>query len=247
MCSNPFCRRLTIKRRAAGNDVVRLGNASHIHPAAPAGPRAAPEMPDEKLSAFENGIWLCDEHHREVDNNPTKYPPELLRTWKEEAEAYVETLITQDTRIRQLRVMTTEFLSTVRLLTAVPGPSRSLDQTFRTSGHIPVSRLLIEVEQTLFENDFRTEADLVRRIGKDILRVEELVQQKPDETYLNISAWKDRSVREIMTDIMRFSPESFTRYESSERAMVAEKLECLEGCRIVHCSADLSMPVFVQG
>jgi hypothetical protein len=94
VCSNPFCRRLTVKKRAMGNDVVRLGQASHIHPAAPGGPRPNPDMPDDQLRAFENGIWLCDEHAGEVDKNPSEYPPDLLRQWKEDAEAYVETLIT---------------------------------------------------------------------------------------------------------------------------------------------------------
>lgn len=242
MCSNPYCRRLTVKRRAAGRGVVRLGKACHIFPAAPGGPRANEKVSDQELSAPENGIWLCDEHANEVDSNQTKYPADLLRRWKDEAEAYVETLTTQDTRLRQLRMMATEFLSTVRLITAVPGPGKALDQTFRTAGHIPVSRLLIEVEQTLFENDFRDEADLVRRIGQDIRRVEGLMATNPYDTYLDISAWKNRSVKELMLNLMKFSEESFTRYEAVEQAMVTAKLKRLQGSRIVTCSDELVLP-----
>jgi hypothetical protein len=137
-------------------------------------------------------------------------------------------------------MMAMEFLSTTRLLTAIPGPGNTLDQTFRTPGHIPVSRILIEVEQTLFENDFRKEADLVREIGRDICRIEELMSKKPEGAYLDISAWKNRSVQRIMTDVMQFSPESFARYESSEHTMVSEKLDRLQDCRVVAYSADLA-------
>lgn len=136
--------------------------------------------------------------------------------------------------------MAMELLSTTRLLTAIPGPGNTLDQTFRTPGHIPVSRILIEVEQTLFENDFRKEADLVREIGRDICRIEELMSKKPEGAYLDISAWKNRSVQRIMTDVMQFSPESFARYESSEHTMVSEKLDRLQDCRVVAYFADLA-------
>jgi hypothetical protein len=43
-------------------------------------------------------------------------------------------------------MLVTELLSTIRLLTAIPGPENSLHQIFRMAGLIPASWLLIEVE-----------------------------------------------------------------------------------------------------
>lgn len=194
MCSNPLCRRLTVKRRGG-----------------------------------------------EIDRNRAEYPAEKLRHWKEDAELYVETLHTQDSRLRQLRAMATELLSTIRLLTAIPGPEASLDQTFRTAGLIPVSRLLIEVEQTLFENDFQPEADQVRSLQQDILQVEVLMHKKPTNACLDISTWKNRVVQDVMTKIMRFSQESYDHYLSKERSMVSDRLRQLQNHQVVTCTTDLEI------
>lgn len=112
MCSNPLCRRLTVKRAAEGDGVVHQGKASHILPASPSGPRAGKAgQADELCRSLENGIWLCDICAREVDDNRANYPVVTLHQWKDEAEHYVEELVTQDTRLRQLRGMLSPLLS----------------------------------------------------------------------------------------------------------------------------------------
>src|SRR5258708_6258725 len=86
MCSHPLCRRLTVKRSSEGDGIVRQGKAAHIHAAGLGGPRADPGQSEEMCRSFENGVWLCDICAREVDDNRVKYPAELLRQWKAEAE-----------------------------------------------------------------------------------------------------------------------------------------------------------------
>lgn len=242
MCSNPLCRRLTAKRCADTDGVVHSGMASHIHAAAPGGPRSDPSMTASQRKSPQNGIWLCNICGHEVDRNRAKYPAAKLRRWKDDAESYVETLHTQDSRLRQLRMIATDLLSSIRLLTAIPGPGNDLDQTFRTAGQIPVSRVLIEVEQTLFENGFRTEADRVFVLYEQIMQLEALMRRKPSGTCLDISAWKDRAVKDLMLKVMRFSPGSFDRYLARERSMVRERLGQLEKRQVIVCSSHLQAP-----
>ena len=74
---------------------------------------------DSFIRSFDNGIWLCDKCEREVDDNQSVYKTEELLKWKLDAENYVETLVTQDTRLRQLRILTQNSLSALRILSAI--------------------------------------------------------------------------------------------------------------------------------
>jgi len=222
MCSNPLCRNLTIKPSAASSKAVRSGKACHIHSAGK-GPRYQPGMTDEECKSFENGIWACDKCAREIDDNETKYEADELRGWKKEAERYVEGLVTQDTRLRQLRGMVTDTLSALRILTALPGPGPIFDQTFADAGDISLARRLIESEQLLFENDFPNEAEKVRIISDELVfRIHAAVLANPAGVCLDISEWKNRQIKILMIEVMRFSKESYERYLQSEMAMVTD-------------------------
>jgi len=229
MCSNPLCRRLTVKRAASGEGAVRQGKASHILPASPGGPRAEIGQTAENTKSFENGIWLCDICAREVDDNRTDYPAHRLRHWKAEAETYVEGLVTQDTRLRQLRGMMSPLLSTLRILNALPGPGPCFDQTFATAGKIPITRLLIEAEQSLFEHGFQSEADQLLRIKDELERVCVKIYSNAPTSHLDISNWKNQKIRTLMIDIMRFSEVSYQRYFATESAMVQSRHGELRG------------------
>ena len=222
MCSNPLCRNLTIKPSAASNKAVRSGKARHIHSAGK-GPRYEPRMTDEKCKAFENGIWACDKCAREIDDNESKYEADELRRWKKEAEQYVEGLVTQDTRLRQLRGMVTGTLSALRILGALPGPGPTVDQTFTDAGNISLARRLIESDQLLFENDFCDEAEKVRLIGGELVsRIHAAIARNREGNYLDISEWKNKQVHVLMIEVMRFSQQSYQRYLDSEMRMVRD-------------------------
>jgi hypothetical protein len=182
-------------------------------------------MSDEDCRAFENGIWACDKCAREIDDNESRYEAQELRRWKKEAEEYVEELVTQDTRLRQLRLMMSPLLSTLRILNALPGPGPRFDQTFESAGRIPVTRLLIEAEQTLFENGFLHEADHLSRIRDELECVYSGIRSTEQSACLNISHWKNQTIRLVMINIMRFSDESYQRYWTKESGMVQSRLE----------------------
>ncbi|MBI3400633.1 MAG: hypothetical protein HY048_04360 [Acidobacteria bacterium] len=85
-CSNPDCRQLTSGPQFDPSKAVNIGVAAHITAASPDGPRYDPALTSEQRSAAENGIWLCQNHGKLVDNDRVRYSVTLLREWKRIAE-----------------------------------------------------------------------------------------------------------------------------------------------------------------
>jgi hypothetical protein len=89
ICSDPNCRRLTVKPHSDPTKSVVTGKASHIHAAAENGPRYDPNQTPEERASIENAIWLCSVCADPVDKDAQKYPAELLKEWKSEHETWV--------------------------------------------------------------------------------------------------------------------------------------------------------------
>jgi hypothetical protein len=200
--------------------VLRQGKAAHIHSAGRRGPRSKPEMTASNCRALSNGIWLCDICARLVDDDEAAYPPATLQRWKSDAEKYVLELVTQDTRLRQLRGFVQHLLSAMRILTAVPGPGPRFDQTFVDGRTISWARQIIETEQVLFENEFLQEADTVRCIGEELQQVHGVIQRQAKGVCTDISEWKDRVVFRLMIEVMHFRSGAYERYKSREGELV---------------------------
>lgn len=86
-CSNPDCRVLTSGPQIEPTKALNIGVAAHITAAASGGPRFDPRLSEEQRRNPENGIWLCQNCAKLVDNDERAYPAELLRNWKRQAEA----------------------------------------------------------------------------------------------------------------------------------------------------------------
>jgi hypothetical protein len=86
-CSMPNCRQDTSGPRSDPNKSVCIGVASHITAAARGGPRYDPSLTSEQRSSAENGIWLCQNHAKLVDNDPAHFTADLLLDWKRTAES----------------------------------------------------------------------------------------------------------------------------------------------------------------
>jgi Zn-finger protein len=82
LCSNPNCRKLTSGPRSDPNKSVRIGVAAHITAASPGGPRYDKSLSQRERSSAANGIWLCQNCAKLVDNDAVQYTVELLRSWK---------------------------------------------------------------------------------------------------------------------------------------------------------------------
>src|SRR5829696_415121 len=85
-CSNPDCQRTTSGPNADPEKSVIIGVAAHITAAAAGGPRYEAELSPEERRSAKNGIWLCQTCAKLIDNDPVRYPTELLREWKRGAE-----------------------------------------------------------------------------------------------------------------------------------------------------------------
>lgn len=87
LCSKPDCRALTTGPQDDPGKAVNLGVAAHITAASPGGPRYDPDLLPEERSSSSNGIWLCQNCAKLVDNDVPRFPVSLLRQWKTEAES----------------------------------------------------------------------------------------------------------------------------------------------------------------
>ena len=67
--------------------------AAHITAAPPGGPRFDPALSAEQRRAPGNGMWLCQNCAKKVDNDLTRYTEAALREWKAKAEAAAYALV----------------------------------------------------------------------------------------------------------------------------------------------------------
>ena len=65
---------------------IIVGVAAHITAAAVGGPRYDPDLSPEQRRSIDNGIWLCQTCSKLVDSDQARFPVELLRSWKRQAE-----------------------------------------------------------------------------------------------------------------------------------------------------------------
>jgi hypothetical protein len=93
LCSNSECRALTSGPQEDPAKALNIGVAAHITAASPGGPRYDPELLPEERSGPSNGIWLCQNCAKLVDNDAPRFTVEILRAWKAAAEAEAKSRI----------------------------------------------------------------------------------------------------------------------------------------------------------
>jgi hypothetical protein len=110
LCSNPGCRALTSGPQDDPSKAVNLGVAAHITAASAGGPRYNPDLLPEERCSPSNGIWLCQNCAKLVDNDAIRFPVTMLNKWKAEAEADTRSrlgktaALSNSSRISDLRV-----------------------------------------------------------------------------------------------------------------------------------------------
>jgi hypothetical protein len=87
-CSNPSCRKLTSGPHEDPVRAVNIGVAAHITGASPGGPRYDEAVSSEERQAIQNGIWLCQNCAKLVDNDIYRYNTALLNQWKSNTEEH---------------------------------------------------------------------------------------------------------------------------------------------------------------
>jgi hypothetical protein len=88
-CSDPECQKFTIGPTIDTTKTFNVGAACHITAAAKLGPRFDETLTPEQRKHPDNGIWMCRTHGDQIDDDPDRYPVDLLRAWKRDAEARI--------------------------------------------------------------------------------------------------------------------------------------------------------------
>lgn len=92
-CSNPGCRARTSGPQAHPAKAVNVGVGAHITAASPGGPRYESTLAVAQRIEPANGIWLCQNCAKLVDNDPAQFTADVLRAWKATAEIEARTLV----------------------------------------------------------------------------------------------------------------------------------------------------------
>jgi len=87
-CSNPDCGAWTSGPQAEPDKALNIGVAAHIAAASPGGPRYDSNLTEDQRKAPVNGIWLCQNCAKLVDNDPARFPEPILWRWKAAAEVH---------------------------------------------------------------------------------------------------------------------------------------------------------------
>jgi hypothetical protein len=87
-CSNPECHSATTGPRSDAELSVSIGVAAHIHAAAEGGPRYLDSQSAGERSSVSNGVWLCQNCAKLVDNDLLRFSASTLREWKLWAEGW---------------------------------------------------------------------------------------------------------------------------------------------------------------
>jgi len=85
-CSFPGCDKLCWIAGTEPNKVSSIGIAAHIKAASPDGPRYDLNQTTEQRKDITNGIFLCQNHAKMIDDDEIKYPVEKLIEWKKKHE-----------------------------------------------------------------------------------------------------------------------------------------------------------------
>lgn len=123
-CSHPDCRQSLLIPSDSASPRALVADIAHIVAHRDDGPRGDNTMSAADRDDYGNLILLCPTHHRLIDALPDAYPPELLRAWRTEHEAWVERELDRNIR----RVSFTELAAITRALAdGVVEPSTDFD------------------------------------------------------------------------------------------------------------------------
>jgi hypothetical protein len=82
ICSSPRCGATTSGPQEDPTKALNIGVAAHITAASPGGARYDADLTPEQRKDARNGIWLCQNCAKLVDNDDVQFPVEYLRAWK---------------------------------------------------------------------------------------------------------------------------------------------------------------------
>ncbi|TCU17899.1 hypothetical protein EV132_10315 [Rhizobium sullae] len=85
----PHCRKLLVLDETETDDPALIGDIAHMVAESEDGPRGASPLTAEERNRYANLLLLCKNHHREIDEQPSHWPPDRLEKIKADHEAWV--------------------------------------------------------------------------------------------------------------------------------------------------------------
>lgn len=89
LCSNPDCNVLTSGPTTAADSSINIGEAAHIYGRTSSAARYKADLTISEISDITNGIWLCRNCHKLIDNDANRFPAELLFEWRRRHEQMI--------------------------------------------------------------------------------------------------------------------------------------------------------------
>ena len=86
LCSNPDCGALTSGPTETASGSVNIGEAAHIYGRTSSAARYKPDLGIGEVADITNGIWLCRNCHKLIDNDAARFPAELMFEWRRQHE-----------------------------------------------------------------------------------------------------------------------------------------------------------------
>jgi len=145
-CSNPSCRKLTTGPRTESHYIVNIGVGAHITAASLGGPRFDPNFTPEQRQSSDNGIWLCQNCAKLIDNDPARYTVKLLWIWKAQAEKAALNEVEGKEPDQNLDLSAEIELAYVRECTKSERHDYRLEVRLTNCGVEPIGRYFVEVE-----------------------------------------------------------------------------------------------------
>lgn len=94
ICSNPECKKMTVRPHDDPEKSTITGVAAHIRGAKDGAKsiRFDPNQTPDERKSIKNGIWLCHDCSDIIDKDEKAYPAVLLLQWKHVHEEFIKTL-----------------------------------------------------------------------------------------------------------------------------------------------------------
>jgi hypothetical protein len=185
-CSNPNCRQLTSGPQTNPAKAINIGVAAHTIAASSGGPRYDASMSSEERRSPENGIWLCQNCAKLIDNDESRYTIDLLQEWKRLSE----------------RAALLEIENTSQSTTPAHGDDAALIRFYSQCFDRPAFQDPFREEGSMEVFDKAIE-DTITAINTGCLRARDgtvLVQSK-GKSYLSNHLW--RETMDVIVDLLR--------------------------------------------
>jgi hypothetical protein len=118
-CSRPTCRQPTSGPHTEVEKSINIGVAAHIKAASSGGPRYDRRLSISQRKSITNGIWLCQNCAKLVDNDYSAFTAKELLRWKHLAERAARLDIERSRRTGTKKVVRSRVPSSVKELIAL--------------------------------------------------------------------------------------------------------------------------------